>query len=79
VPCAGRNPDGALRGDDPGAFAGADGHYPTAGVDELIFLVKMLRDYVPVDEVEREGGDLRGQPGAIVSACGLSRIRHLLS
>jgi hypothetical protein len=32
-----------------------------------------------VDEVEREGGDLRGQPGAIVSACGLSRIRHLLS
>jgi hypothetical protein len=71
------NPDGALGGNHPCAFAGADGHDSTIRVDELIFVVEMFGDDVAVDEIERQGCDLRGQFGTLMD--GLSRFRHLLS
>lgn len=48
------DPDGSIGRDDPGTAVCGDGHHARPGIDQLVAVVEMEGDLVPVGEVERE-------------------------
>ena len=72
----GGDPDGAVRGHDPGAGAGADGHDSAGGVDELVAIVEVQRDNVGGGIVTGQSGDGRGAVGGAVVDRALALLRH---
>jgi len=68
-----------MGGHDPGALARAHGHHPARGINELIEIVEMQRDYVVCRVVMREGSNLGVTMPQAVENGRLPLLQHLLS
>ena len=78
------DPNRAVSRHDPRTVAGAHGHHPTSGIDELIAIVKVQRDHVSGGVVVREGYDLGAAIPEAIEKRALGRrrlplLRHILS
>src|SRR5262249_40852217 len=75
----GGNPDCTMRGNNPGASAGSDGHDSTRRVDDLIAIMKVQRHDLCGWVVGGERGDVRSAISGTIEDRTLALLRHQLT